>query len=146
MNMIFSRINPRREEVVTPAERIETGIFVSAWRGGSGDPLLSGSSQISEGGEMRDLRVGKTYRLSWKEWVIFCAEQKIDPVENCEFGFNLGGGDSYTVACYEKPSMVKGLSEFPGANLRNWALVAWLLKDKLGKKPPEPRAKEKIRK
>jgi len=39
--MIFSRINPRREEVVTHAERIETGVFVSAWRG-SPDPLLSG--------------------------------------------------------------------------------------------------------
>jgi len=30
MNMIFSRINPRREEVVTHAERIETGVFVPA--------------------------------------------------------------------------------------------------------------------
>jgi len=91
---------------------------------------------------MRDPRAGKTYRLSWPEWIQFCAEQGMDPIENCELSFDLGGGDSYTVACHEEPSVVEGLSAFPGANLRNWAMVAWLLKDKLGKKPPEPQAKE----
>jgi len=50
---------------------------------------------------MTDLRAGKTYSLNWKEWVEFCAEQDIDPSENCEQSFDLGGGHSFTVACYD---------------------------------------------
>ena len=56
---------------------------------------------------MTDPRAGKTYQISFPEWIQFCAEQDIDPVENCECGFDLGGGDSYTVACYEIPDQAK---------------------------------------
>jgi len=52
---------------------------------------------------MTDLRQGKTYSLNWKEWIEFCAEHDIDPRENCEYGFDLGGGYSFEVVCYEKP-------------------------------------------
>ncbi|MCK4759333.1 MAG: hypothetical protein KAT69_04760 [Candidatus Aminicenantes bacterium] len=57
---------------------------------------------------MADPRAGKTYQISFPEWIEFCAEQGIDPVENCECGFDLGGGDSYTVACYEIPEKEVG--------------------------------------
>ena len=52
---------------------------------------------------MTDLRVGKTYSLNCKEWVEFCAEHDIDARENCEYGFDLGGGNSLEVVCYEDP-------------------------------------------
>ena len=52
---------------------------------------------------IRDCRTGKTFQINWPEWVIFCNEQGIDPVENCEHGFDLGGGDSYDVVCYDEP-------------------------------------------
>ena len=52
---------------------------------------------------MTDLRADKTYSLNWKEWVEFCAEYDIDPRENCEYGFDLGGGYSLEVVCYEDP-------------------------------------------
>jgi len=50
---------------------------------------------------MTDLRAGKTYSLNWKKWVEFCAEQDIDANENCEHSFDLGGGHSFTVTCYD---------------------------------------------
>ena len=34
---------------------------------------------------------------NWEEWCSFCAEQNEDPYENCEIGFDLGGGDSYSI-------------------------------------------------
>lgn len=60
---------------------------------------------------MTDPRVGKTYHLGWPEWVEFCAEQDIDPIEDCEFGFDLGGGDSYEVICHDQPDEVKHLGD-----------------------------------
>ena len=48
---------------------------------------------------MKDKRV----RLSWPEWVEYCAEHGIDPREQCEDGHDLGGGDSYEVVCYDVP-------------------------------------------
>lgn len=60
---------------------------------------------------IRDCRAGKTYHLRWPEWIIFCNEQGIDPIENCELGFDLGGGHSYTVACYEIPFKAKEAEE-----------------------------------
>lgn len=52
---------------------------------------------------MTDPRSGKTYSLNWKKWKEFCAEHNIDPRENCELSFDLGGGYSFTVACYDMP-------------------------------------------
>jgi len=52
---------------------------------------------------MTELRAGKTYSLNWKEWEEFCVEHDIDPRENCEYSFDLGGGDSYEIVCYEEP-------------------------------------------
>lgn len=57
---------------------------------------------------MMDPRSGKTFQISFPEWIEFCAEQGIDPIENCEHGFDLGLGDSYTVACYEIPGKEVG--------------------------------------
>ena len=34
---------------------------------------------------------------NWDEWVEFCHEQEIDPYEESSLGFDLGGGDSFTV-------------------------------------------------
>lgn len=52
---------------------------------------------------MTDPRSGKIYQISFPEWIEFCAEQGIDPIGNCELGFDLGGGQSYLVACYDRP-------------------------------------------
>lgn len=52
---------------------------------------------------MTDPRVGKTYQLSWEEWVEYCAKHSIDPRKHCEDGKDLGGGHSYTVVCYDEP-------------------------------------------
>ena len=52
---------------------------------------------------MADPRAGKTYRLSWEQWEEYCAEHGIDPREHCEDGEDLGGGHSFTIACYDKP-------------------------------------------
>jgi|GEM_PF-1952358 len=60
---------------------------------------------------MTDSRAGKTYHLRWLEWIQFCAEQGIDPIENCEHSFDLGGGDSYTIACYDQPDEIEHLGE-----------------------------------
>lgn len=60
---------------------------------------------------MTDLRAGKTYHLRWPEWIQFCAEQGIDPIENCEHGVDLGGGDSYEIVCYDQPDEVSHLEE-----------------------------------
>lgn len=60
---------------------------------------------------MTDSRAGKTFHLNWPEWVQFCAEQDIDPIENREFGFDLGGGDSYDVVCCDQPDEVEHLDE-----------------------------------
>ena len=60
---------------------------------------------------MTDPRAGKTFEIPWPEWVQFCAEQGIDPIEECECGFDLGGGDSYTVACYDPPEEIKHLAD-----------------------------------
>ena len=45
----------------------------------------------------------ETYRLSREDWVDYCAEHGIEPREQCEDGEDLGGGHSFTVACYEAP-------------------------------------------
>jgi len=55
------------------------------------------------GTKMTDPRAGKTYQLTWEQWEEYCAEHGIDPREQCEDGEDLGGGDSFTVACYDKP-------------------------------------------
>lgn len=60
---------------------------------------------------MRDKRAGKTFQLPWPEWVEFCTEHGIDPIEDCECGFDLGGGDSFTVACYYPPDEEAHLQE-----------------------------------
>jgi len=60
---------------------------------------------------IRDCRAGKTFQISWPEWIIFCNEQGIDPIENCELGFDLGGGDSYEIVCYDQPDEIKHLGE-----------------------------------
>lgn len=52
---------------------------------------------------MADPRAGKTYSLTWEEWVEYCAERGIDPRKHCEDGEDLGGGDIFTVVCYEQP-------------------------------------------
>lgn len=54
---------------------------------------------------------GVTQVLTWPEWKEFCVEQNMDPVENCEMGFDLGDGDSFTVACYEIPDELAHLEE-----------------------------------
>jgi len=41
--------------------------------------------------------------LNWEQWVVFCRDQNIDPRENCECGFDLGGGDSEEYYCYDTP-------------------------------------------
>lgn len=52
---------------------------------------------------MTDPRSGKTFQLPWWQWVEFCAVQDVDPHEESEVGFDLGGGNSFTVACYYPP-------------------------------------------
>jgi len=52
---------------------------------------------------MPDPRAGKTYSLTWQQWVAYCAEHGLDPYEQEEDGYDLGGGDSFTIACYERP-------------------------------------------
>ncbi len=46
---------------------------------------------------------GRTIRLNWQEWQEYCADNGIDPHENCEGGVDLGGGDSYEVVCVDEP-------------------------------------------
>jgi hypothetical protein len=41
--------------------------------------------------------------LTWEQWTEFCQEHRIDPKENCEYGFDLGGGDSIEFYCYDDP-------------------------------------------
>jgi hypothetical protein len=41
--------------------------------------------------------------LTWEQWAEFCREQEIDPRDNCEYGFDLGGGNSIEFYCYEDP-------------------------------------------
>lgn len=39
--------------------------------------------------------MGKTHSIySWEEWKEFCEEYGINPREYCDYGFDLGGGDS----------------------------------------------------
>jgi hypothetical protein len=47
--------------------------------------------------------MNKRHCLTWEQWVEFCAEYDIDPYENCEYGFDLGGGDSEEYYCYDDP-------------------------------------------
>ena len=72
----------------------------------------------------RGPRAGKTFQLSWPEWLEFCAEQDIDPIENCEHGFDLGLGDSFTVACYDPPDEIEHLQDIQHRedvfSLRRW--------------------------
>ena len=51
---------------------------------------------------MTDLRAGKTFYISWAEWVDFCDEYKIDPHKESECSIGLGGGDCYSVAIHEE--------------------------------------------
>jgi len=37
------------------------------------------------------------YVTNWEDWKEFCAEQNIDPYEHCDYGFDLGGGDSFDI-------------------------------------------------
>ena len=78
---------------------------------------------------MMDKRAGKTFELSWPEWVKFCAEHDTDSIENAEYGFDLDGGDSYTVACYDPPDEVAHLIEsqekLDSFNRKRWR-VKWL--------------------
>ena len=52
---------------------------------------------------MTDPRAGKTYYVSWEQWVKYCIEHGLNPYEQCEDGQDLGGGDSYTVVCNDDP-------------------------------------------
>ena len=45
----------------------------------------------------------KTIRMNWKEWVEYCAEHGIDPRENREDYYDLGGGNSLTFECHDDP-------------------------------------------
>ena len=45
----------------------------------------------------------ETYRVGWGEWVEYCAEHGINPREQSEDGYDLGGGNSATVICIEDP-------------------------------------------
>ena len=85
----------------------------------------------------RDLRAGKTYRLNWEEWKEFCAEQDIDPHENCEHGFDLGGGDSFEIVCYEDPPKEEILEDLE-SKLREEISKAY----KLPKRFLEPKKEE----
>lgn len=58
-----------------------------------------------------DSMKGKTVEISWSAWLVFCEEADIDPYENCESGIDLGGGDSFTVACYYPPDEIAHLIE-----------------------------------
>jgi len=60
---------------------------------------------------MSDPRSGKTFQLPWWQWVEFCDAQGVDPYGESEIGFDLGGGNSYTVACYYPPEEVSHLEE-----------------------------------
>lgn len=51
-------------------------------------------------GKVKDSRSGKTFYVSWERWLSVCKENNVDPYENEEIGFDLGGGDSYTVAVH----------------------------------------------
>ena len=66
---------------------------------------------------MTDPRAGKTYSLTWEQWVEYCAEHNINPHQQCEDGYDLGGGDSFTVACHDKPP--KEYEEPAPAKLQN---------------------------
>ena len=35
------------------------------------------------------------YITNWDEWIELCTQYNIDPYENCGFGIDKGGGDSY---------------------------------------------------
>jgi len=37
------------------------------------------------------------YIIDWDVWEEFCREQLIDPYEYCDYGFDLGGGDSFDI-------------------------------------------------
>lgn len=73
---------------------------------------------------MTDPRAEKTFEMTWKEWIEFCTEQEVDPIENCEHGFDLGGGASFTVACYDVPDEVAHLIDIQHKldvfHLRRW--------------------------
>ena len=45
----------------------------------------------------------KTVRMNWKEWVEYCAEHDINPREFLEDHYDLGGGNSLAISCYEDP-------------------------------------------
>ena len=45
----------------------------------------------------------KTIRMNWKEWVEYCAEHGIDPRENREHYYDLGGGNSLTFERHDDP-------------------------------------------
>ena len=45
----------------------------------------------------------KTIRLSWPEWVEYCAEHDLDPRKQLEDGHDLGGGNSLTIECLDDP-------------------------------------------
>ena len=52
---------------------------------------------------MRDRRNGKTYYVDWDHWIILCYQHREDPWNTMELGFDLGGGDSYTVKLDGEP-------------------------------------------
>ena len=45
----------------------------------------------------------KTVHMSWECWVEYCAEHGLDPREQREDGYDLGGGTTITFECYEDP-------------------------------------------
>lgn len=45
----------------------------------------------------------KTIQLSWAEWLEYCAEHNLDPREQSEDGYDLGGGNSITFECHDDP-------------------------------------------
>lgn len=48
------------------------------------------------------MQISKTHMVrNWEEWKEFCREHNVDPEEVFEYGFDLGGGNSFDVYVHD---------------------------------------------